>query len=129
MYYWQFTQSRSKLTKQVVGHGSVWPFARLRRKVIFLRSCLIEARMLLLRLSGYFCRREVWSMRGAGTRCTEEGAEEAKGQRKIFMFKFFLSCHKIWVLFHRSQLCGNSEKRQILWESAVLQSNFRSATY
>ena len=25
---------------------------------------------------------------------------EAKGQRRIFMFKFFLFCHKIWIWFH-----------------------------
>ena len=30
--------------------------------------------------------------------------EEAKGQRKIFMCKFFLSCHKILILFHNFPL-------------------------
>ena len=38
---------------------------------------------------------EVWWMRNADIQCTVEGGEEAKGQRKFFMFTFFLSCHKI----------------------------------
>ena len=48
----------------------------------------------------FFCGWEVWSMHYADTQCTVKGREEAKGQKKIFMFKFFFSCHKIWILFH-----------------------------
>ena len=31
------------------------------------------------------------------------GREKAKGQR-LFTFKFFLSCHKLWILFHNSNI-------------------------
>ena len=34
-------------------------------------------------------------MHNIDIQCTVEGREEAKGQRKFFMFKFFLSYHKI----------------------------------
>ena len=39
-------------------------------------------------------------MCNAGTQCTMEGREEAKGWRKYFMIKFFFPCHKIWILLH-----------------------------
>ena len=40
---------------------------------------------------------EVWLMHKADTQCTVEKREEAKGQRqkKKFMFKLCLSCHKV----------------------------------
>jgi len=38
------------------------------------------------------------------TQCTV-GRGEAKGQRKFLIFKLFLSCHKIWILFKSLQLC------------------------
>ena len=34
-------------------------------------------------------------MPNAEAQCTVEGREEAKGQRRFFTFKFFLSCHKM----------------------------------
>ena len=40
---------------------------------------------------------EVGLTQNADAQCTLEGREEAKGQRKWFMFKFFLSCLKIWI--------------------------------
>ena len=59
--------------------------------------------MLLFRVKEVFLpMEEVWSMPNTDTQCTVEGREEAKGQRNFFMFKFFLSCHKIWTLFHRT---------------------------
>ena len=42
----------------------------------------------------------VWSMHNTDTQSTVEGREEAKGREKIFLFKFYFSCHKIQVLFH-----------------------------
>lgn len=41
---------------------------------------------------------EVWPTHKADTQCTA-GERGAKGQRRIFMFKFFLSCRKIWISF------------------------------
>ena len=38
---------------------------------------------------------EVWLMHIAGMHCTIAERKEAKGQRKLFMLNFFLSCHKI----------------------------------
>ena len=37
-------------------------------------------------------------MHSAGTQCSAQGREEAKGLRKFF-FTFFLSCHKMRILF------------------------------
>ena len=34
-------------------------------------------------------------MHSADTQCIVEGGKEAKGQREVFMFKFFPSCDKI----------------------------------
>ena len=48
-------------------------------------------------LSRYFCP---CSMHNADIQCTVVGREKAKRKRKSFMFKFFMSCHKIWILFH-----------------------------
>ena len=48
----------------------------------------MEARMLLLRLSGYFCRREVWWMHGAGAHCTEGGQRGPKGREKSLCLHF-----------------------------------------
>ena len=36
----------------------------------------------------------------ADTYYTVEGEQSLIGQRRIFMFKFFLPCHKMWTLFH-----------------------------
>ena len=38
----QLAQSRSTHTKPVVGHGSLWPFTRLRRKVISWRAVTLD---------------------------------------------------------------------------------------
>lgn len=35
------------------------------------------------------------------------GERWPKGREKCFMFNFFLSCHKAWILFHPSFLCSN----------------------
>ena len=45
----------------------------------------------------------VWLMHNPNTRCTVEGREEDKGQRRALVFKFFLSCHKIRILFHHGE--------------------------
>ena len=37
----------------------------------------------------------IWWMHNTDTQSTVEGRQEAKGQEKIFMFKFFFSCHKM----------------------------------
>ena len=44
----------------------------------------------------------VWMMCNSATQCRLDGGKEEKGNRKIFMFKHFLSCHKIWILLHTS---------------------------
>ena len=44
--------------------------------------------------------REVWSMYNADIQCSM-GREGAKMQRRMLMLKFSLSCHKIWILFHK----------------------------
>ena len=39
---------------------------------------------------------EVWLIHSADEQSTLEGREEASGQRKSFLFKFFSSCLKMW---------------------------------
>ena len=47
-------------------------------------------------------------MLNAGTQCTIEEGEEAKEQRKLFMFKFFMPCHKIWIFISQPRVCINT---------------------
>lgn len=39
-------------------------------------------------------------MHDADAQCTLGGGEEAKGQRKSLMFKFFLCCLKMWIFYY-----------------------------
>ena len=50
-----------------------------------------------LSLSRYFCQWEACSVLNAGTQCTTEEGEEAEEQRKLFMFKFSLTCLRIRI--------------------------------
>lgn len=71
----------------------IWPFTRLRRNVIFLRSCLVNAkRMLLFMFEQVFLLvGEVWSIYNADTQCTAERKEKAKGQRKFLCLNLCLA--------------------------------------
>ena len=42
--------------------------------------------------------------------------EEAKGQRKIFLCKFFLSCHKICILLHNPNI---NEEEIWVWTASL----------
>ena len=59
-------------------------------------------------------------MLNAGTQCTIEEGEEAKEQRKLFMFKFSLTCLRIRILIHRCELtvCGTGEVLQVVTRHA-----------
>ena len=79
---------------------------KIKRECYLFRSCLLGARRILFFMvkQVFLLMGKIWSVHwyNADTQCTIEGKEEAKGQKKnFFMFKFFLSCHKIWLLFHR----------------------------
>ena len=88
----------------------------------------MEARMLLLRLSGYFCRREVWWMHGAGAHCTEGGQRGPKGREKSLCLHFSCLATKYEFYFTEAS-CVVIRRRGNSFESpTVLQSNFRSAT-
>ena len=84
----------------MVGH--VTPH-EIKKECYLLRSCLVNAcRMLLLMVKQVFLLMgEVWSMHNANTvhDVRVRGAEKGvKGQRRIFMFKFF--CLAIKHEFH-----------------------------
>ena len=49
-YYWQFTQSRSTSTKQVVGHGSFWPLNKIKKESLLMRLLLLLSRFSHVRL-------------------------------------------------------------------------------
>ena len=60
--------------------------------------CLVDSRKMLFFVTEpiFLLKEEAWSMHSADTQCRAEGRE---GQRKVFMFKFFLSCHKIYKFY------------------------------
>lgn len=60
--------------------------------IYLLRSCLVGTRRMLFFVveKVFLPMGEVWSMHEADSQYTVEGREEAKGQRKICTFKFFL---------------------------------------
>ena len=70
---------------------------KIRKECYLLRSCLADARRMLLFVVGqvFLPKGEVWLMCHADTQCTVGRGKETKGQKEIFLFKFFLSCHKI----------------------------------
>ena len=80
--------------------GLLTPY-KMKQECYLLRSCLVDAgRMLLFMVEQVFLpRKEVWPTHYANMQCSK-GKGETKGQRRVFMFKFFLSYHKIWILFH-----------------------------
>ena len=61
---------------------------KIKEECYLLRSCLVDAgRMLLFMVEQVFLLMgEVWSMHNADTQCMVEGREEAKRQRKFFIF-------------------------------------------
>ena len=77
---------------------------KIKKECYPLRSCLVSARRMIMVYgqAGISADGEVWSMHNANMRYMVEKREEAKGQRKFFMFKFLLSCHKI-ILFNTGQ--------------------------
>ena len=67
------------------------------KKKCYLFSYLVDVRRMLLFIveQAFLPTGEVWLMHDADTQCTVAGREEAKGQRKFFLLKFFLSCHRM----------------------------------
>ena len=51
-------------------------------------------------LSRNFCRWQLWSIPNTDTRCTVRARGRQRAE-KNFLFKFFLSYHKIWMLSHK----------------------------
>ena len=51
---------------------------------------------------------EVWSLYNADIQGMVGEREEAKRQKKCFMFKFFLSFYKIWILFYGKKVAEHS---------------------
>lgn len=43
---------------------------------------------------------KLWSMYNVDTQCTVWGEREGQRAEKKILFNFFLSCHKIWILFY-----------------------------
>ena len=88
------------------------------KKEYYIFSCLFGAgKMLFFMVEQVFLLMgEIWSMPNVDIQCTVQGREETKGQRTFFMFKFFLSCHKIWILFHNI----------LLWTQSIVPWTFCS---
>ena len=91
----------SQFSRTVVGLGSSWRLRGSRREVISSGVVLLMlGEYCSLELSRYFCQ---WGgLLDEWRRYTTHsaGREEGKGQRKLFLFKFFLSCSTIWTLVH-----------------------------
>ena len=90
-YYWQFTQSRSKCHRDPLQN---------QEGMLSLRSYLVDENVAVDGRAGISADGEGLVDSWCRYTMNSGGREEAKGQRKVFMFKFFLSCHKIWILFH-----------------------------
>ena len=73
---------------------------KMEKECYLLRSCLVDAgRMLLFMVELVFLPMgEVWLIHNADTQCTVGGERRTKG-RRIFTFKFFLSCDKYEFYF------------------------------
>lgn len=95
MWYWQFPKSSSS-----------HPYGPLQdqKECYTLRNCLVGARRMIM-----IYGRAGISADGEFSRCIEPDMrcmveeKETKGQRKFFMFKLLLSCHKILIFFNTSQ--------------------------
>lgn len=56
--------------------------------------------MLLMGEQVFLLIGEVWLVHNGDIQCTVEGRGGRRAERIFFMFKFFLSCHEIRILFH-----------------------------
>ena len=76
---------------------------KIKKECYLLRSCLVDAgRIFLFMIEQVFLLMgEFWSIHNTDTQCTVGGERRPKGREDFFMFKFFLSCHKIRILFHK----------------------------
>ena len=82
----------------MAGHVALY---KIKKECYLLRSYLVGAgRMLLFMVEVVFHEGEGWSMYNTDTQCTVCEKRGPKGRQEFFMFKFFLSCHKILILFH-----------------------------
>ena len=93
--------------------GSLWLLRKLRRRVIsqgVVTRCEIKKECYLQRRSGEY----------RGTRHIKGKGGSPKQAEKNVIFKFFLSCHKIWILFHQhAGARGRSHKKESLEETPL----------
>lgn len=69
--------------------GPVTPY-KIKKEPYLLRSCLLDARRMLLFMIEVSANGEVWSLHKAGTQCTVEGERRLKGRENFFVLKFSL---------------------------------------
>lgn len=99
MTYWHVTLFTKDVCMCKASGGPSWPLARLRKECYLLRNYIAVTRRRKIDLyswAGFSAIGKFWLTHDANAQCTLEGREEAKGQRKSFMFNFFLSCLKMW---------------------------------
>ena len=80
---------------------------KFKKECYFLRSCLVDAgkRFLFMAEWVFLPMGELCSLYNADIQGMVGEREEAKRRTKCFMFKFFLSCYKIWILFYGKKGC------------------------
>jgi hypothetical protein len=72
-------------------------FQRIKKEASLLGSCLIGLKIIFFFMveQVFFPDMDGLADANSATQCRVDGGKEEKGHRKIFMFKHFLSCHKI----------------------------------
>ena len=83
------TKSRFASTKW----WAIVTLRRIKKECSLLRSCVMGVRRMLCFMAEqvFLPMRELWLMHNCKIQCVVERREEAKGQRKFFMFVFFLA--------------------------------------
>ena len=77
--------------------NTMWPLRRSRRNIIFKEvSCWCYKNVAPYGWAGIPADGEDWLMHNADTQCTVRGERMPK-DRGDFLFKFFLSCHKVYI--------------------------------
>ena len=85
----------------VMSHVTLY---EIKKECYLLRSCLVDARrMLLFMVHRYSCPWERFGWHKTQINNTPSGERRGqKAENNLLKKKFFLSCHKIWILYHTS---------------------------
>lgn len=75
---------------------------KIKSKCYLLKSYLVDTRRILLFTvkQVFLLKWEIWLMHNADRYTVPSTEREEAKRQRIFLFKFFMLCHKICILFH-----------------------------